>query len=71
MKEHWLQALSMKKYSRFLFYCHVSAKVATKGANSVYTSHINKTPSVLMYIELKIVRLLSYFMFVYSMNCAY
>jgi hypothetical protein len=32
---------------------------------------MKKTPSVLMYIELKIVTLLSYFIFVYSMNCAY
>jgi hypothetical protein len=46
-------------------------KVATKGANSVYPSHTKETPSVLMYSELKIVTVLSYFIFVYSMNCAY
>jgi hypothetical protein len=46
-------------------------KIITKGANSLYQSHMKKTPSVLMYIELKIVTLLSYFIFVYSMNCAY
>jgi hypothetical protein len=46
-------------------------KIATKGANSVYLSHMKKTPSVLTYIESKIVRVLSYFIFVYSMNCAY
>jgi hypothetical protein len=57
--------------SRFLFYCHVGVKIATKGANSIYSSHIKKTPSVLMYMELKIVTVLSYFIFVYSMNCAY
>jgi hypothetical protein len=41
-------------------------KIATKGANSVYPSHMKKTPSVLMYIELKIVTVLSYFIFVYN-----
>jgi hypothetical protein len=46
-------------------------KIATKGANSVYPSHMKKTPSVLMYIELKIVTVLSYVMLVYSMSCAY
>jgi hypothetical protein len=46
-------------------------KIATKGANSVYPSHIKKTPTVLMYVELKLVRVLSYFIFVYSTNCAY
>jgi hypothetical protein len=48
-------------------------KIATKGANSLYHSHMKKTPSVRMYeyIELKIVTVLSYFIFVYSMNCAY
>jgi hypothetical protein len=46
-------------------------KIATKGANSVYPSHMKKTLSVLMYIELKIVKILSYFIFVYNMNCAY
>jgi hypothetical protein len=46
-------------------------KIATKGANFVYPSHMKKTPSVLMCIELKIVTVLSYFIFVYSMNCAY
>jgi hypothetical protein len=46
-------------------------KSATKGTNSVYPSHMKKTPSVLMYIELKIVTVLSYFISVYSMNCAY
>jgi hypothetical protein len=46
-------------------------KIATKGANSEYLSHMSKTPSVLMYIELQIVRVLSCFVFVYSMNCAY
>jgi hypothetical protein len=45
-------------------------KIATKGANSVYPSHMKKTPSVLMYIELTVVTVLSYFIFVYSMNCA-
>jgi hypothetical protein len=45
--------------------------IATKGANSIYLSHMKKTPSVLMYIELKIERVLSYFIFVYSMNCPY
>jgi hypothetical protein len=44
---------------------------ATKGANSVYTSHMKKTPSVLMHTELKIVTILSYFIIAYSMNCAY
>jgi hypothetical protein len=46
-------------------------KIATKSANSVYPSHMKKTPFVLMYTELKIVTVLSYFIFVYSMNCAY
>jgi hypothetical protein len=46
-------------------------KIATKGANSIYPSHMKKTPSVLMYIELKIVTVLSYFIFIYSMDCAY
>jgi hypothetical protein len=46
-------------------------KIATKGINSIYPSHMKKTPSVLMYIKLKIVTVLSYFIFVYSMNCAY
>jgi hypothetical protein len=46
-------------------------KIATKIANSVYASHMKKTPSVLMYVELTIVTVLSYFIFVYSMNCAY
>jgi hypothetical protein len=27
-------------------------KIATKGANSIYPSHMKKTASVLMYIEL-------------------
>jgi hypothetical protein len=36
-------------------------KITTKGANFVYPLHMKKTPSVLMYIELKIVRVLSYF----------
>jgi hypothetical protein len=44
---------------------------ATKGANSLYPSHMKKTPSVLVYMELKIVTVLSYFIFVYSMNCAH
>jgi hypothetical protein len=46
-------------------------KIATKSANSVYLSHMKEKPSVLIYIELKIVRVLSYFILVYSMNCAY
>jgi hypothetical protein len=46
-------------------------KIATKGANSVYNSHMKVTPSVLMYIEINVVRVLSYFIFVYSMDCAY
>jgi hypothetical protein len=46
-------------------------KIATKGANSVYPSHLKKTHSVLMYIESKTVTVLSYFIFVYSMNLAY
>jgi hypothetical protein len=35
-------------------------QIATKGVNSVY---IKETPSVRMYIELKIVTVLSYFIF--------
>jgi hypothetical protein len=46
-------------------------KIATNGANSLYPSHIKKTTSVMMYIELKIVIVLSYFIFVYGMNCGY
>jgi hypothetical protein len=46
-------------------------KIATNGANSVYPSDMKKTPSVLMYNELEIVRVLSYFIFVCSTNCAY
>jgi hypothetical protein len=46
-------------------------KIGTKGANSIHPSHMKKTPSVLMYIELKIVTVLNYFIFVYSMKCAY
>jgi hypothetical protein len=46
-------------------------KFATKVANSLHPSHMKKTSSVLMYVELKIVRVLSYFIFVYSMNCSY
>jgi hypothetical protein len=46
-------------------------KIITKGANSVHPSHAKKTPSVLMYIELKIVIVVRYFIFGYSMNCAY
>jgi hypothetical protein len=30
-------------------------KIAIKGTNSIYPSHMKKTPSVLMYIEFKIV----------------
>jgi hypothetical protein len=45
--------------------------ITTNDAKSVYPSHMKITPSVLMYIELKIVTVLSYFIFVYSMNCAY
>jgi presenilin-like A22 family membrane protease len=45
--------------------------IATKYANSVYTSHMKKTPFVLMYVELTIVTVLSYFIFVYSIKCAY
>jgi hypothetical protein len=45
--------------------------IATKGANSTYPSHVKKQISVLMYIELKIVKILRYFISVYSMNCAY
>jgi hypothetical protein len=46
----------------------LAQKIATKGANSVYPSHMKKTPSVLMYTELKIVTVTSYFIFVYIMN---
>jgi hypothetical protein len=46
-------------------------KIAIKGDNSIYPSHMKKTPSVLTYIELKIVTVLSYFIYVYSMNCAH
>jgi hypothetical protein len=46
-------------------------KIDTKGTNSVYPSHMKKTPSILMYTELKIVTVLSYFIFVYRMNSAY
>jgi hypothetical protein len=46
-------------------------KIATKGATFVYPSHMKNISSVLMYIELKIVRLLNYFIFVYNVNCAY
>jgi hypothetical protein len=46
-------------------------KFATKGVNPIYPSHIKKTPSVLMYIELKIVTVMRYFIFVYSTNCTY
>jgi hypothetical protein len=37
----------------------LAQKIVTKGANSVYPSHMKETPSVLMYIELKIVTVLS------------
>jgi hypothetical protein len=43
-------------------------KIATKGTNSVHPSHMKQTPCVLMYIELKIVTVLSFFISVYSMN---
>jgi hypothetical protein len=46
-------------------------KIATNGANSVYLSHTEKTLSILMYIEWNIATVLSYFIFVYGMNCAY
>jgi hypothetical protein len=46
-------------------------KIATNGANAIYPSHTKKTPSVLMYTELKIVTVLSYFIFVYIMNCSF
>jgi hypothetical protein len=46
-------------------------KITNKGANSEYPSHMKKTPSAPMYIELKIVTVLSYFLFVYSRNCVY
>jgi hypothetical protein len=49
----------------------LAQKIATKGTNSVYPSHMKKTTSVPMYSESKIVTVLSYFTFVYSMNCAY
>jgi hypothetical protein len=39
-------------------------KIVTKGANSVYPSQILITLSVLMYIELKIVTVMGYFIFV-------
>jgi hypothetical protein len=45
-------------------------KIPTEGANSVYPSHMKKAPSVLMYIELKTLTALSYFIFVCSMKCA-
>jgi hypothetical protein len=35
-------------------------QIATKGANSIYSSHMKKTPSVRMYTELKIVGVLRY-----------
>jgi hypothetical protein len=78
MKQYWLQALNMKKYHvlshRLLDFFSTAMsvqKIATKGSNSVYPSHMKKTYSVMMYIELKIVTVLSYFIFVYSMNSAY
>jgi hypothetical protein len=46
-------------------------KIANKGANSVSPSRMKNTTSVLMYIEFKIVTVLSYFVYVYSMNFAY
>jgi hypothetical protein len=46
-------------------------KIATKVADSVYPSNVKKTPSVLIYTELKILTVLSYVISVYSMNCAY
>jgi hypothetical protein len=48
MKNHWLQALSMKYFTPMLV-----QKIATKGANFLYPSHMKKTHSVLMYVELK------------------
>jgi hypothetical protein len=45
--------------------------IATKRANSLYPLHMKKTPSVLMYTELKIVTVLSYFISAYSINCAH
>jgi hypothetical protein len=39
----------------FIFIAMLVQKFATKGANPIYPSHMKKTPSVLMYIELKIV----------------
>jgi hypothetical protein len=43
----------------------VEQTIATKGANSVYPSHMKKPPSVLVCIKLKIVRVLSYIVFVH------
>jgi hypothetical protein len=39
----------------FFFTAMLVKKCATKGANPIYPSHMKKTPSVLMYIELKLV----------------
>jgi hypothetical protein len=40
-------------------------KIATKGANSTYPSNLKKTPSVLIYTELKVVTVLSYVLLSY------
>jgi hypothetical protein len=38
--------------------------IANNGANSTHSSHMTKTPSVLKYIQLKIVTLLSYLFYI-------
>jgi hypothetical protein len=55
----------------FFYIAKLVQKISTKSANSLYPSYMKKTPSVVMYIVLKIVTLLSYFIFVYGMNCAW
>jgi hypothetical protein len=55
----------------FLAIAMLVQKIATKGANSVYLSHKNKTPSVPMYTKLKIVTVLSYFIHLYTVRTAH
>jgi p-aminobenzoyl-glutamate transporter AbgT len=71
----WLEHEKVLSHNFLDFFstARLGQKFATKGANSVHPSHMKKIPSVLMYtyIELNIVTVLSYFISVYSMNCAY
>jgi hypothetical protein len=65
------EEVSRHSFLDFLSTGMLVQKIATKGATSVYLSHMKKTPSVLMYIELKLATVFSHFISVYSIDCVY